>query len=147
MLSLTSPFRSKPRIDLPLYRSSRIRSSHHHVSRVDFLLTRARVTNLGLLLLAGFATLSFLFNLGFYFSPSRRTLSSVISYVRPYGIWSTLERDETLAGLNHLVIVPGHAIWKGLDAERRFEDDEWVLEEYQRGGGRVSAFVQHITQG
>lgn len=147
MLSLPAPFRPKTRPDLPLYSSPRIRSSHYHVSRTDFLLTRARVTNLGLLLLAGFATLSFLLNLGFYFSPTRRTPYVRSPYVHPNGIWSTLHRDDTLLRLNHLIIVPGHAIWRGIDAGRRFEDDEWVLETYQRGGGRVSAFVQHIEQG
>ncbi len=146
MLTLPAPFRPGSRADLPLY-SSRIRSTHHHISRTDFLLTRARVTNLGLLLLAAFAALSFLSNLGFYFSPSRRTLHNKSPYAHPDGILSTIDRDETLLGLNHLIIVPGHAIWKGVDAERRFEDDEWVLETYQRGGGRVSAFVQHIEQG
>ncbi|KAJ3490378.1 hypothetical protein NLI96_g1465 [Meripilus lineatus] len=146
MLSLQSPFRLKTRADLPLYSSPRIRSTHQ-ISRRDFLLTRARVTNLGLLLLASFATLSFLINLGYYFSPTRRPFHSRSPYAHPYGILSTIDRDETLNWLNHLVIVPGHAIWKGVDAKRRFEDDEWVLEAYQRGGGRVSAFVQHIERG
>ncbi|KAL6305768.1 hypothetical protein BKA93DRAFT_776649 [Sparassis latifolia] len=120
--------------------------SRSHRSTKDVLLTQSRVTNLGLLLLASLTAISLLFNLRFYFSASRNPL--------PYqfvptanSILSTIQRDRAVSVLDHLIIVPGHAVWKGTNAERKLDDDEWILEPYQRGGGPVSAFYKHITTG
>jgi len=52
-----------------------------------------------------------------------------------------------MAPLHHLIIVPGHAIWKGSDPQKRTQDSEWILESYQKGGGRVQAFYDHIAAG
>ncbi|KAH9858594.1 hypothetical protein C2E23DRAFT_799272, partial [Lenzites betulinus] len=43
-------------------------------------------------------------------------------------------------------MVPGHAIWKGASLDARFDEDQWVLEPYQRGGGRIAAFFKHIAE-
>ena len=48
--------------------------------------------------------------------------------------------------LNHLIMVPGHAIWLGLDPEKVREDEGWVLEPMQRGGS-VRTFVSHVEMG
>ncbi|KAG6821023.1 hypothetical protein H0H93_007913 [Arthromyces matolae] len=40
-----------------------------------------------------------------------------------------------------------HAIWKGIDPDLRLNEDQWILEPYQTGGGRVSAFFAHILRG
>ncbi|KAL4244421.1 hypothetical protein ABKN59_010186 [Abortiporus biennis] len=134
----------KSRYDyLPIYNSHH-HSRHHYRSRIDILKSRARITNLGFLLLSSFAALSFLFNLSYYLSSphNERTLLH-----HPHSILATIDRDRTLLGLNHLIIVPGHAIWKGSNPDKRLDDDEWILEPYQRGGGRVAAFVKHIETG
>ncbi|KAI0766845.1 hypothetical protein BD413DRAFT_141300 [Trametes elegans] len=116
--------------------------SRHYRSTRDILLTRARVTNLGFLLLAAFAAVSFLVNLAWYFSPQGDAYDG--PYAHPRGIWATIERDRALEGVDHLIVVPGHAIWKGSTLEARFDEDQWVLEPYQRSGGRVAAFFKHI---
>lgn len=110
------------------------------------LLSRARVTNLGLLLLVSFSTLSFLFNLGYYLS-SNSVVYSTPQAISPHSILATLERDKIFHALDHLVIVPGHAVWKGSHPERGLEEDNWILEPYQKGGGRVEAFYNHIQRG
>lgn len=122
------------------------RYGRRYRSTKDVLLTRARVTNLGFLLLAGFSVLSFLVNLGFYFSSGPAQRHSFPHFTAD-GLTATIDRDDMLTSLDHLIIVPGHAIWTGTSPERRLDDDEWILEPYQRGGGRVSAFYNHIATG
>ncbi|KAI9068313.1 hypothetical protein FKP32DRAFT_1587715 [Trametes sanguinea] len=120
----------------------------HHRSTRDVLLTRARVTNLGLLLLAAFAALSFLVNLAWYFSSASGEKGAYEwAYSPPRALWDTVARESILAEIDHLIMVPGHAIWKGTSLEARFDEEQWVLEPYQRGGGRVAAFIQHIIAG
>ncbi|KAI0708187.1 hypothetical protein C8T65DRAFT_650315 [Cerioporus squamosus] len=122
--------------------------SRHYRSTRDVLLTRARITNLGFLLLAGFAAASFLLNLVWYLGgPDDHAYHPGGPYSAPKGIWQTLARYHTLEDIEHLIVVPGHAIWKGTDLEARLDEDQWVLEPYQRGGGRVSAFFRHIAAG
>ncbi|KAF5386011.1 hypothetical protein D9615_002348 [Tricholomella constricta] len=116
-------------------------TSRRKFNLFDVLYSRARVTNLGFLLLAVVTTISLLYNLR-YLSRARQpkhTDSSVLL--------STVSRDVTHLRLNHLIIVPGHAIWKGTDPELRLREDQWVLEPYQRGGGRISTFFAHIYRG
>ncbi|OCH89020.1 hypothetical protein OBBRIDRAFT_44830 [Obba rivulosa] len=123
-------------------------------STKDVLLTRSRVTNLGLLLLACFAAFSFVLNLGWYFFADARAVEVPLvierprlPYTPPTSVLDTIQRDETLSALTHLIVVAGHAIWKGNDAAEILDEDQWILEIYQRGGGRVNAFVQHIMTG
>jgi len=115
-----------------------------HRWTLDVLLTRARVTNLGLIILSTFASLSFLYNLSFFFSYPQSPASW---RAEPLSIISTLSRPKSFRDLDHLIIVPGHSIWKGSNADLRLHEDEWLLEPYQKGGGRVSAFVSHIVRG
>ncbi|KAG6886305.1 hypothetical protein C0993_006715 [Termitomyces sp. T159_Od127] len=107
----------------------------------DLLFSRARVTNLGFLLLLLVAALSIVFNVHFLYSARHP------EYVNFSALLSTITRDPSLRRLSHLIIVPGHAIWKGTNPELRLHEDQWVLEPYQMGGGRVSAFFAHILQG
>ena len=122
----------------------------HRRSLRDVLLARARVTNLGFYLLAAFAALSVLLNLLHALSAPRPDPDAHASaggpYAAPRGIWDTIARDRALAELDHLVLVPGHAIWRGNSVEERLDEDRWVLEPYQRGGGRVAAFFKHIVK-
>ncbi|KAM5533067.1 hypothetical protein V8D89_013282 [Ganoderma adspersum] len=123
----------------------------HYRSTRDVLLSRARVTNLGFFLLAAFAALSFLLNVFHYFTDPSGSSSHDggihILTAAPRGIWETLQRDRTLREIDHLIMVPGHAIWTGRSVEERMDEDAWVLESYQRGGGRIAAFFRHIAGG
>ncbi|KAL4080180.1 hypothetical protein V8B97DRAFT_707335 [Scleroderma yunnanense] len=110
-----------------------------------YLRTRSRITNLGVLLLAAFASLSFIYNLSFVFSSP--FYDAYLKYSTPSSILATIERNETLTSLDHLIIVPGHAIWTGIRPEHAWDEEFWTLEEYQKGGGRISAFMDHIKQG
>ncbi|EJF60459.1 hypothetical protein BD309DRAFT_931037 [Dichomitus squalens] len=137
-------------LPFPVAFSSRTDSrTRHYRSTRDVLLTRARITNLGFLLLAGFAALSFLLNLWHYFTDltTYEPQEGRGPYSAPRGIWETLQRDKSLEEIDHLVMVPGHAIWKGMSVEERLDEDQWVLEPYQRGGGRISAFFAQIVGG
>lgn len=111
---------------------------------LDVLLSQARVTNLGLVLLSSLAFLSFLYNINVYFSYPR---GSWHPSAIPLSILSTLSRPRSIQGLNHLIVVPGHSIWKGSNPDLRMNEDEWILEPYQKDVGSVSAFVSHIARG
>lgn len=108
----------------------------------DILLTQARITNLGLILLSCFAAFSFLYNLSHYLSHPREPLHS-----SPISIASTLSRPDAIQNLTHLIVVPGHSIWKGSNPYLMRIEDEWILEPYQKKGGRVYAFINHISRG
>ena len=112
---------------------------------LSLLRARSRFTNLSILLLTAFGCICFLYNLAFIFSSS--TSSYVLNYNPPPSILATIARNSTLEGLSHLVVVPGHAIWTGAQLDQVLDEDRWVLEEYQRGGGRIAAFVEHIRRG
>ncbi|KII92000.1 hypothetical protein PLICRDRAFT_36770 [Plicaturopsis crispa FD-325 SS-3] len=131
-------------VSLSSRRSYRRLSSSANVTgrqTLDTLRTRARITNLGLVLLTAFAAISALLNLIHYFS-------SESPVQRPSSIASTIARNSAVQSLDHLVIVPGHSIWKGKrGVAGKGDDDEWLLEPYQRGSGRVAAFFSHISRG
>ncbi|KAG5638800.1 hypothetical protein H0H81_010029 [Sphagnurus paluster] len=76
---------------------------------------------LGFLLLIFFAVISFLFNLRFLLRPSHA------EYTNASALLSTIHRDTAIRRLNHLIIVPGHAIWKGVDPELRLREDQAEL--------------------
>ncbi|KAE9408607.1 hypothetical protein BT96DRAFT_985487 [Gymnopus androsaceus JB14] len=105
---------------------------------LDCLRSQARITNFGLLLLSLLTFTSLLYNLGQWIT---------VSSSPPDSILSTLSRDSVITGfLNHLIIVPGHAIWNGASADSRLDETFWTLESYQRSSGRLEAFYQHIAQ-
>ncbi|KZT24184.1 hypothetical protein NEOLEDRAFT_1067761 [Neolentinus lepideus HHB14362 ss-1] len=112
--------------------------------RIDVLLSRARITNLGLLLLSAVTVISLLYNVSYVFAPTRVSLGD---FPGPRRFSDTIQRDASVRQLSHLVIVPGHAIWKGGDPTRILNEEDWILESYQKGGGRVNAFYQHIKGG
>ncbi|KAH0827313.1 hypothetical protein J3R83DRAFT_3937 [Lanmaoa asiatica] len=130
--------------------SGRSRSFDYHAA-LRSLSGRSRLTNLGVLLLTAFGCTSFLYNLAFIFSSSSAYSYSsgvgIVGYAPPGSILATIRRDETLEHLSHLIVVPGHAIWSGSKQGEVLDEELWTLEDYQRGGGRISAFVDHIKQG
>jgi hypothetical protein len=50
-------------------------------------------------------------------------------------------------GLDHLVVVPGHAIWVGMSAEEAEDEDAWLLLSMQKGRGSPSLLRAHIARG
>lgn len=65
----------------------------------------------------------------------------------PASISSTIDKAARIRGASHLVVVAGHAIWAGCNATTWEEEQNWVLHEYQKGGGSVDAFFKHIVRG
>ncbi|WVR04413.1 hypothetical protein IAU60_001415 [Kwoniella sp. DSM 27419] len=64
----------------------------------------------------------------------------------PLSIETTIERDPRYGELDHLIMVPGHAIWLGHDAASARENDDWILEPMQKGGS-VRTYIKHIEKG
>ncbi|KIY43292.1 hypothetical protein FISHEDRAFT_53741 [Fistulina hepatica ATCC 64428] len=123
----------------PFRRSSR-ENARKQLS--DFLFTRARFNNFAFILLASFAILSFVLNLQLCLFAAPRQLMHA-----PNSILATILHTDTLSALSHLIIVPGHAIWRGIDPELRLDESEWYLEPYQKGGDRVAVFFEHMSKG
>lgn len=135
-------------LPLPVSLSSRRAISRHNLrprrSTKDILLTRARVTNLGLLLLSLVTAFSVFLNLRHYSSGRG---PQHLRYVPPLGVLSTITRDSSLFTLEHLIVVTGHAIWKGTDPSHMFDEDQWVLQPYQKVGKHIAAYYSHILTG
>ncbi|SNX82576.1 uncharacterized protein MEPE_01282 [Melanopsichium pennsylvanicum] len=116
------------------------------------LSARSRVTNLGIVLLLGLAGLSALLNLRFMLFSHHQPPSIPQGFIEfhgqtPYSLSSSVPPPRNGADhLNHLVVVTGHAIWAGCDVKGKDNDENWVLEEYQRGGS-VNTFYKHIEKG
>ena len=72
-----------------------------------FLLTRSRLTNLAFILLSCLAGVSLLLNLQLYLTSNKA--------ITPHGILATISRPTAYEELDHLIMVPGHSIWKGTD--------------------------------
>ncbi|PWN43720.1 hypothetical protein IE81DRAFT_322129 [Ceraceosorus guamensis] len=120
------------------------------------LSARSRVTNLGVVLLLAVACASLLLNLRYAIAGSRH----VRGLPPPgFGSWESFHglTPSTLLdslpppakgadALNHLVIVTGHAVWAGCDFSGRENDENWVLESWQRGGS-TRTFWKHIEKG
>ncbi|TFK44485.1 hypothetical protein BDQ12DRAFT_730541 [Crucibulum laeve] len=65
----------------------------------------------------------------------------------PSSVLSTINRSPTVNNLDHLILVPCHAIWVGTKSSAYMDEVNWILEPYQRGGNRIAAFLEHIKQG
>ncbi|EST06217.1 Rossmann-like alpha/beta/alpha sandwich fold [Kalmanozyma brasiliensis GHG001] len=120
------------------------------VSIHDRLSARSRVTNLGVVLLLGFAGFSALLNLRYMlFHRGSSIPQNIIEFGgrTPDSLTASVAPPRTGAEkLNHLVIVTGHAVWAGCDVKGKDNDENWVLEEYQKGGS-VKTFYKHIEKG
>lgn len=116
--------------------------SHPPRSLSKLLRAPARLTNLSALFLALLLAFSILLNL--------RSLNGSVA-APPLHFRSIADtfpkRPAALSVLDHLVVVPGHAIWIGTSAEDAEEDDAWLLGEYQKGRGSPSLYRAHIARG
>ena len=126
--------------------SRRARSSISR--RFDALRQRSRITNLAVLILLALAFMSLLLNLSLWLRPLPSVHVPLLEPNRyrqhPASILSTISSRITAT---NLVVVAGHAIWKGCLPERRLYDTDWVLEEYQKGTRSITAFFSHIVRG
>ena len=116
------------------------RGGHRSSLRLESLTSRSRMTNLGVILLASCFAISLLLNLR-YWAPQYFFYSNHQSAQLQF---ATVDRPSTRNNLDHLIVVPCHAIWRGTDSW--LEDKDWMLESYQQGAGRVHAFYEHITR-
>jgi hypothetical protein len=107
---------------------------------LELLLSRTRLTNLAILLLLFICCMSLLLN-AFHVIHIHLQTKQIGT---PTGMYATITREENMRRLKHLIVVPGHAVWKGGDP---LDDDHWILEPYQKSGGRVATFVSHIQRG
>ncbi|KAG8762646.1 hypothetical protein FRC11_008242 [Ceratobasidium sp. 423] len=141
---------------LPTYNSypNSRRHPSHSLSRHSYtspggslrerLLSRSRVTNLGLVLIGCVLGLSLLSNLRHVYllrgyESAGRTTSKLIT--------DTVSYNHSESQLDHLIMVAGHAIWKGGDPTEYEKDSEWVLDVAQAGRGNPKAFYAHIAKG
>ncbi|KAJ6558499.1 hypothetical protein DFH09DRAFT_1163008 [Mycena vulgaris] len=124
---------------LPTPVSTRLSTHRKHgfTLRRTSLLNRSRATNLAVLGLAALTFISLMFNFRLYFSsdgpaPLNPMLASL---------------PELQHNLNHLIVVPGHAIWKGTNPDLRMRGDEWAFESYRRNqeSTLLEVFFKHIS--
>ncbi|KAI8874117.1 hypothetical protein GQ42DRAFT_115957, partial [Ramicandelaber brevisporus] len=52
-------------------------------------------------------------------------------------------KKETMPDIDHLILVPGHAIYTGGTLDSL---DSWILEPYQRSEADISSYVEHVRQ-
>ncbi|BEI82486.1 hypothetical protein CcaverHIS002_0303540 [Cutaneotrichosporon cavernicola] len=156
MLPLPSGTRHKPRYaPVGAYSSY---SSPLTGSVMGVLRTRSRLTNLAVALILLFLSLSLLANLRSLASgpphPHFRWHAAwdeladadILDSGRPPSVETTIKRDPRMVEVDHLILVPGHAVWLGSDVGQVGEDGEWVLEGMQKGGS-VGTYIKHIEKG
>lgn len=120
---------------------------------LDILLTRSRLTNLGVIIISSITAFSLLLNIIHCLDNTAAPDSSSLTDALTYQLFDenddsqSVARDPWSESLDHLIIVPGHAIWKGVDPEKRTEDSEWILNPYQKGTGKTQVFWEHIAVG
>ena len=140
-----------------LTRRHRTIYSHPHRSAIrnllHALLTTSRLTNLGLIILSSITAISLLLNLFHYLDNTTPSDSSLGTDTLTYQLSDENDdsqnviRESWTDSLDHLIIVPGHAIWKGFDPDKRTQDSEWILEPYQKGSGKTHVFWESIAAG
>ncbi|KAJ7502837.1 hypothetical protein B0H11DRAFT_1711888 [Mycena galericulata] len=113
----------------------------HGVTLRRSLLSRSRATNLAVLALASLTFVSFLFNIQLYYFSSSHSEADL-----PLEALASVPGDFQHT-LKNLIIVPGHAIWKGSDPDLRMRLDEWAFQSYQSNteSGLLELFFQHIS--
>ena len=116
-------------------------------------LTRSRLTNLGVIILSSITAVSLLLNVFHYLDNTTPPDNTLGTDTLTYQLSDENDdsqnviRESWTESLDHLIIVPGHAIWKGFDPDKRTQDSEWILEPYQRGSGKTRLFWESISTG
>ncbi len=120
--------------------------NHSPRSFSKLLRAPARLTNLGALVLSSLLTFSLLLNFRSFYHDSP-TIQNAAPLLRSIVEALPEQRPSALSGLDHLVIVPGHAIWIGARGEDAEVEDSWLLASYQKGRRRPTVFRAHISRG
>ena len=115
------------------------------------LAARSRVTNLGVVMLTIALVISMLLNMRHTTRIVKVPIPPATGVECPEHFGNVRTLLPVLPGygkvkLTHLVIVAGHAVWKGNPGMSITDDNNWFLEEYQRGGS-VQTFIKHIETG
>ncbi|KAJ6602195.1 hypothetical protein B0H10DRAFT_2167366 [Mycena sp. CBHHK59/15] len=112
-------------------------------SALKSLLNRSRATNLAVLGLVFFTAVSFLLNVKLYYFSFLDPKPSSAPF--PLNILAPVTNIHS--NLKHLIIVPGHGIWKGTNPDLRLKTDEWTFESYgtSKESSRLEVFFQHIS--
>ncbi|GAA5940704.1 uncharacterized protein JCM15063_006333 [Sporobolomyces koalae] len=110
-------------------------------NRTKLLHQRARTSNLAVLALALVALVSLYYHAKHYVLRNQDTFAPPV----PHSLESTLNRAHS--ELNHLVMIPGHAIWQGCDASHATQDTDWILQDFQKDGKHVTTYLRHLTKG
>ncbi|KZV96253.1 hypothetical protein EXIGLDRAFT_733611 [Exidia glandulosa HHB12029] len=124
----------------------------------SYLFSRSRATNLAVGIGALVCALSLLLNLQLWIASGSASSgdfgvgtrisgagSAADFAYSPMSILSTL--NGRLRGLDHLIVVAGHAIWHGCSPNERMDEDDWVLEPIQREQELLGTFFKHISKG
>lgn len=116
---------------------------------LEILLTRSRLTNLGLIIISSITSLSLLLNLVHHLDNVDHPEQDALGYqlFDENDDSQNVIREPWTESLDHLIVVPGHAIWKGVDPGKRTQDSEWILKSYQKGVGKTQVFWEHIAVG
>ncbi|ORY83824.1 hypothetical protein BCR37DRAFT_378835 [Protomyces lactucae-debilis] len=72
---------------------------------------------------------------------SNHSTASTLQPLSP--IYEGVEISDQLAGVTHLIVLAGHAIWLG--GQSYLQDKDWILEPYQHG--QTALFAAHIVRG
>jgi hypothetical protein len=122
--------------------------NHSPRSLSKLLRAPARLTNLGALFLSSLLTFSLFLNFRFFYldSPTIQNAAAAAPLLRSI-VEALPEPRPSASGLDHLVIVPGHAIWIGSHDEEAEQEDSWLLASYQKGRRRPTVFRTHISRG
>ena len=106
-----------PTLPYPASQSYKMLYSPSHPRSRSPLFQRSRATNLAVSLLCAIAALSIMVNLRQWMnSHAILTKPGTLSGRLPVDIKQTL--NHPYAGLKHMVMVPGHAIWMGCDVSK-----------------------------
>ncbi|KAJ7690658.1 hypothetical protein B0H17DRAFT_583014 [Mycena rosella] len=97
---------------------------HGFTLRRSALLNRSRATNLAVLGLVATLTISLVFNILYLYSDAPPLNP-------PMSLLASLPDFQHTSNLNHLIIVPGHAIFTGTDPNLRMRVDQWAFQSYQ----------------
>ncbi|KAJ7232763.1 hypothetical protein B0H12DRAFT_1261093 [Mycena haematopus] len=115
---------------------------HGFVLRRKTLLSRSRATNLTVLGLTALTCISLLLNVHFYFSSTPAYSNSPLN--------SLASLPDLQDNLNHLIVVPGHGIWRGTNPSPDFRTrlGEWAFQTFQTRPepSRLEVFFHHIAK-
>lgn len=153
ILSYLDTVRLCTTIMLPTYNSNFRRQKYRSLSQPtavdslrDRLLSRSRATNLAVVIFGCILGISLIANFRHAFLLSHSAYTQRFDSV-PELMADTVTYNHSIFDLDHLIIVAGHAIWKGGDPEDFKFDTEWVLDVAQKGRGNPEAFHAHIAKG